>query len=86
MVSVPNRTEVLERLRHLVSDRLGVEPTALQADARLADIGIDSFALIELVFVAEDEFKVNIPFEGLVVATVNDVLDVIHQRLVVAAR
>jgi len=81
-----DRFEVLERLRNLVSDRLGVESMALQAEARLADIGIDSFALIELVFVAEEEFKINIPFEGLAVTTVSDVLDVIQQRLEVAAR
>jgi len=86
MVSVPNRIEVLDRLRNLVSDRLGVEPMALKADARLVDIGIDSFALIELVFVAEEEFRINIPFEGLAVTTVDDVLDVIQLRLEVAAR
>jgi acyl carrier protein len=65
---------------------LGVEPMALKADARLVDIGIDSFALIELVFVAEEEFRINIPFEGLAVTTVDDVLDVIQLRLEVAAR
>ena len=85
MSSVPDRTEVLERLRSLVSEKLGIEPTALHADASLADIGIDSFSTIELVFVAEEEFKINIPFEGLVVKTVSDVLDVIHHRLELAA-
>jgi acyl carrier protein len=82
---VPERNEVLDRLRKLVSERLGVDPTTLQADSRLADIGIDSFALIELVFVAEEEFKVSIPFDGLAVASVADVLDVIERRMQLAA-
>jgi len=85
MVSVPDRLEVLERLRALGAEKLGIEPILLQAEAHLSDIGIDSFSLIELVFLAEEEFKVNIPFEGLVVKTVSDVLDVIQQRLEVAA-
>ena len=83
---VPNSVEVLERLRSLVAEKLDVEQLALQADARLADIGIDSFSLVELVFLVEEEFNVKIPFEGLAVETVNDVIDVIQQRLGLAAK
>jgi len=85
MAPIPERTEILERLRSVIPDKIGIDPALLQADARLADIGIDSFSLIELVFLAEEEFAVSIPFEGLVVKTVNDVLDVIQQRIAVAA-
>jgi acyl carrier protein len=81
----PDRNEILERLRCVIPDKVGIEPALIQPDARLADIGIDSFSLIELVFVAEEEFNVKIPFEGLIVKTVNDVLDVIQQRLAGAA-
>ena len=81
MASIPDRTEVLGRLRKLVAERLGLEPLTLTEDSKLTDIGIDSFALIELVFVAEEEFRVNIPFEGLAVTSVSDVLDVIEQRM-----
>jgi len=86
MDSVADRMEILERLRPLVSEKLVIEPVLLQTDARLSDIGIDSFALIELVFLAEAEFKINIPFEGMVVNTVSDVLNVIQQRLAAAGR
>ena len=85
MASIPDRAQVLDRLRRLVSEKLGLEPATLDADSRLSDIGIDSFALIELVFVAEEEFKVNIPFEGLAVTSVSDVLDVIEQRMQLSA-
>ena len=85
MATIPDRTEILERLRTILPDKVGVDPALLQMDARLADIGIDSFTLIELVFLAEEEFSVSIPFEGLEVKTVGDVLDVIQQRIVVAS-
>ena len=85
MDTYPDRNEILTRLRSVVPDKVGIEPALIQPDARLADIGIDSFSLIELVFVAEEEFKVIIPLEGLVVTTVNDVLDIIQQRLSVSA-
>jgi acyl carrier protein len=85
MPSIPDRTEILERLRRVVPDKVDVDPARLVPDARLADIGVDSFALIELVFLAEEEFNIKIPLEGLTVKTVSDVLDVIGERLAVAA-
>lgn len=80
MAPLPDRTEILERLRRVVPERVDVDPAQMQPEARLADIGIDSFSLIELVFVAEEEFRVTIPVEGLEVRTVSDVLDVIQRR------
>ena len=85
MASIPDRTEILQRLRGIVPDKVGIDPSLLQVNARLADIGIDSFSLIELVFLAEEEFSVSIPLDGLAVKTVNDVLDVIQERIAVSA-
>ena len=85
MASIPDRTEILDRLRGIVPDKVGIDPALLQVNARLADIGIDSFSLIELVFLAEEEFSVSIPLEGLAVKTVSDVLDVIQERIAVTA-
>ena len=85
MASATDRTNILERLRAVIPDKVGIDPALLQADARLAEIGIDSFSLIELVFIAEEEFGVSIPFEGLDVKTVSDVLDLIQQRMAVDA-
>ena len=65
---------ILQRLRSVVPNRVAVDPEMLVPEARLADIGIDSFSLIELVFLAEEEFHIKIPIEGLEVKTVGDVL------------
>lgn len=81
MQTSPDRAQILERLCGLISGRVNVDPTLLHPEANLADIGIDSFLLIELVFQAEEAFNITIPFEGLGVKTVGDVLDVIQQRL-----
>ena len=77
----PDRGEILQRLRGVIPEKVGIDPALLQPEANLLDIGIDSFSLIELVFLAEEEFKVQIPFEGLTIKTVSDVLDVIQQQI-----
>ena len=79
-----DRDTILKRLQALVLERVNVDPALLTPDALLADIGIDSFSLIELVFVAEEEFRINIPVEGLEVKTVGDVIDVIEQKVTTA--
>jgi acyl carrier protein len=80
-----DRGEILERLRRLVPGKVNVDPGLLKPEAKLADIGIDSFSLIELVFLVEEEFGISVPSEGLKVTTVSDVLDVIQQRAASAA-
>ncbi len=79
MAPFPERTEILDRLKQVVTERVNVDPDQLVPAARLADIGIDSFSLIELVFVAEEEFGIKIPIDGLQVTTVDDVLAVIER-------
>jgi acyl carrier protein len=81
MILHVDRNEILHRLREVLPERVGIDPALLQPEAELSAIGIDSFSLIELVFLAEEEFKVDIPLEGLTVKTVNDVLDVIQQQV-----
>ncbi len=76
-----DRDAILERLRELAPERVDVDPAALTREASLADIGIDSFSLIELVFLAEEEFGITINVEGLEVITVGDVVDVIHKKV-----
>lgn len=76
-----DRAAILERLQKIVLDKVAVDPAALKPEVRLADIGVDSFALIELVFLAEEEFRITIPLEDLDVKTIGDVLDVIQDRV-----
>jgi acyl carrier protein len=75
-------TETLRRLKALVVDRIDVDPTQLVPEAKLTQIGLDSFSLIELVFLVEEEFDIKISIDQLEVETVGDVLNVIdHARL-----
>jgi len=75
------QSEVLQRLKHIARGKVPVDVSRFSPDAQLADIGLDSFSLIELVFLAEEEFGIRIPVEGLSVRTVGDVLEVISSRI-----
>ena len=53
----------LERLRSLLERELDLPADALQPQATLEGLGIDSLRMIEIVFTIEDEFKVAVKAE-----------------------
>lgn len=48
-------------IRTFLIDRLGVEPEQVQPESLLADLGVDSLMLAELMFEAEDRMGIDIP-------------------------
>ena len=53
----------LERLRSLLARDFDLKPEALQAEATLESLEIDSLRMIEILFCVEDEFKIAVPAE-----------------------
>jgi len=49
-----------ELIRQFLHDRLGAAPGAVVPDALLADLGVDSLMLAELMFEAEDRLGISI--------------------------
>ena len=59
-------------IRTFLTDRLGVEPGQVQPASLLADLGVDSLMLAELMFEAEDRLGIEIPSDLPLPATVGD--------------
>lgn len=53
----------LDRLRSLLQRELELPDEALQPQATLESLGIDSLRMIEIVFTIEDEFRVAVKAE-----------------------
>jgi len=53
----------LERLRTLLARDFDLKPEALQPEATLEGLEIDSLRMIEILFCIEDEFKISVPAE-----------------------
>jgi acyl carrier protein len=48
-------------IRTFLVDRLGVQPDQVTPEALLAELGVDSLMLAELMFEAEDRLGIDIP-------------------------
>ncbi|MSQ64582.1 MAG: acyl carrier protein [Betaproteobacteria bacterium] len=57
--------DTLSRIKDLAIKELSLDPAKLDADAPLADLGVDSLTFIEFMFKVEDEFGVTVSDEDL---------------------
>ena len=49
-----------DRLRQILAEKFEVAPELIDPTARVDQLGIDSLAVIEVIFQVEDEFKISI--------------------------
>lgn len=71
----------IELIRKFLQDRLGVEAEQVMPTAMLADLGVDSLMLAELMFEAEDSLGVSIDSDMAIPKTVGDTINLLDGLL-----
>ena len=74
--------DLVDRIRSIVADQLGVELVDCSADASiLDDLGADSLDVVELVMALEDAFDIEVPDEDVEnIRTIGDVEKYVSSR------
>ncbi|MFH1898441.1 MAG: acyl carrier protein [Candidatus Desantisbacteria bacterium] len=74
---------VLERVKKIIIDQLGVSEDQVTQDASFVDdLGADSLDTVELVMALEEEFGIEIPDEDAEkIKTVNDVVSYVSEHI-----
>ena len=54
-----------QKVLELVGEQAGLNPKEVSLNSKFEDLNLDSVAIVELVFMLEETFKISIPFEGL---------------------
>jgi acyl carrier protein len=70
-----------DRLVRILADEHKLAIDALQPDARLDELGIDSLSVMELLFKIEDEFNIRVPNEQVPLRTVQDVVSYVDNLI-----
>lgn len=73
---------MLDKIREIVVEQLGVEPEQVVPEANFVDdLGADSLDNVELIMAFEEEFDVEIPdTDAEKIKTVQDVIDYIEAK------
>ena len=54
-----------EQVLELVREQTGIDSHEICLNSKFEDLNLDSVAIVELVFLLEETFKISIPFEGV---------------------
>ena len=75
--------EVLEKVKGIIVEQLGVAENAVTMEASfIDDLGADSLDIVELVMAIEEEFDIEIPdSDAEKVVTVEDVVEYIKENV-----
>ena len=74
-----------ELIRQFLHERLGADPALVVNEAPLADLGVDSLMLAELMFEAEDRLGISIGSDVAPPKTVGDMVTLIDALLAAKA-
>ena len=76
-----NRPELIKTFQRMASEIAEKDFSHVTEDAKIAQLGIDSLGMLELVGQMERELSVQIPDEQLVgIQTVKQLLDLVEKR------
>ena len=71
----------LPLIQQMLIEEFGLSNEQVQPEARLEELGIDSLATIEFMFLIEEKFKLELSSEPKVVKTVADVVREVDELL-----
>jgi acyl carrier protein len=76
-----DRSQLLTTFQRMATEIAEKDFSKVSEDAVIADLGIDSLGMLELVGAMEREFKIQVPDEQLVgIQTVKQLLDLVEKR------
>lgn len=75
--------DTLQLIRKFLSEQYGVDPESVTLDAQCAQVGIDSLAMLELVFELETMHQISVPKEDIAIpATISDLVALVDKLIV----
>jgi len=83
MADKVTKEDIELKVKEIISENIGIDDKKIASSSNLRDdLGLDSFAAIELIYGAEDKFAVSISDdEATKLVTINDIVELVHEKL-----
>jgi acyl carrier protein len=78
----PTVEEVSNALAKMIADKMEIDITTIQPGSNLQELGLDSLDTFDIIFNAEDYFKIKVPNDQVNITTLNDVAVLVHQLII----
>ena len=73
--------QALEIIRTGIAENTDVDPATITPDSRLDELGVDSFALLELIFSLEERMEIELGSDVGTPETIQDLIDILEPHL-----
>lgn len=73
--------EVSQALAAMIADKMDIDVASINADSNLQELGLDSLDTFDIIFNAEDHFKIKVPNDQINISTLHDVATLVHQLI-----
>jgi acyl carrier protein len=71
----------LQVLTQIIADKMEIDPTAIRPESTFEELGLDSLDTFDIIFNAEDAFKIKVPNEQVNITTLQDVVDMVNRLI-----
>ena len=78
-MTTPTLDEVAQALSQIVADKMDIDVASIKPDSSLQSLGLDSLDTFDLIFSAEDHFKIKVPNDQIKIETLHDVSVLVHK-------
>lgn len=71
----------LQVLTQIIADKMEIDPTVICPESTFEELGLDSLDTFDIIFNAEDAFKIKVPNEQVNITTLQDVVDMVNRLI-----
>ena len=78
----PSLDEISQVLAKMIADKMEIDVATIKPSSNLTELGLDSLDTFDIIFNAEDYFKIKVPNDQVNIATLQDVTTLVHKLIV----
>ncbi len=83
---IPNESnasleEISTVLAKMIADKMEIDVSTITPSSNLTELGLDSLDTFDIIFNAEDYFKIKVPNDQVNIETLQDVTTLVHKLI-----
>ncbi|MEO8419037.1 MAG: acyl carrier protein [Methylophilaceae bacterium] len=71
----------LQVLTQIIADKIEIDPASIRPESTFEELGLDSLDTFDIIFNAEDAFKIKVPNEQVNITTLQDVVNMVNRLI-----
>ena len=75
----PSPEEISAILAKMIADKMEIDVATITPSSNLTELGLDSLDTFDIIFNAEDHFKIKVPNDQVNIETLQDVTALVHK-------